>query len=164
MTSPFRRIRIELAYDRTDFHGWQVQAGLPTIQAALETILSGMEGSPVPVAGSGRTDAGVHALAQVAAFSIRNPIPVENLQRALNRLLPNSIRVAGVAEVEPGFHPRFDARCPPGASPGPAPATPARQSAPPAASAPVGCKGCNDSAGRARRNAGETGWRKLPGA
>ena len=109
MTSPFRRIRIELAYDGTDFHGWQVQAGLPTIQAALETILSGMEGSPVPVAGSGRTDAGVHALAQVAAFSIRNPIPVENLQRALNRLLPNSIRVSRVAEVEPGFHPRFDA-------------------------------------------------------
>ena len=104
-----RRIKIVLAYDGTDFHGWQVQPGLPTIQGALETIVSGMEGSPVHVAGSGRTDAGVHARAQVAAFSIENPIPPPNLRRAINRLLPPSIRILSVEEVNPDFHPRYDA-------------------------------------------------------
>ena len=104
-----RRIRIQLAYDGGPFHGWQVQPGLPTIQGILEEIVSGMEGKPVHVAGSGRTDAGVHALAQIAAFSIENPIPVDNLRRAVNRLLPPAIRVLSAEEVEAGFHPRFDA-------------------------------------------------------
>src|SRR5262245_22925145 len=106
-----RRIRIELAYDGTAFHGWQVQPGLPTIQGALEEIISGMEGKPVHVAGSGRTDAGVHALAQVAAFTIANPIPTLNLVRAVNRLLPPAIRVLNASEAQPNFHPRFDAKC-----------------------------------------------------
>lgn len=105
-----RRIRIRLAYDGGGFHGWQVQPGLPTIQGILEQILSGMEGGPVRVAGSGRTDAGVHALEQVAAFTIANPIPLLNLRRAVNRLLPPAIRVLSAEEVHPGFHPRFDAR------------------------------------------------------
>jgi tRNA pseudouridine38-40 synthase len=104
-----RRIRITLAYDGTDFHGWQIQPGLPTIQGVLEEIIGAMEGGPVHVAGSGRTDAGVHARAQVAAFTISNPIPVDNLQRAVNRLLPPAIRVTAVAETHAGFHPRFDA-------------------------------------------------------
>jgi len=105
-----RRIRVTLAYDGGGFHGWQVQPGLPTIQGTLEAVLSEMEGQPVPVAGSGRTDAGVHALAQVAAFSMRNPIPLPNLRRAVNRLLPPAIRVLSVEEVHAGFHPRFDAK------------------------------------------------------
>jgi tRNA pseudouridine38-40 synthase len=105
-----RRIRIRIAYDGAPFHGWQVQPGLPTIQGTLEAILSGIEGSPVHVAGSGRTDAGVHALEQVAAFSIENPIPPANLQRAVNRLLPPSVRVLSVEEVPLEFQPRFDAR------------------------------------------------------
>jgi tRNA pseudouridine38-40 synthase len=105
-----RRIRIHLAYDGTTFHGWQVQPGLPTIQGALEEILSGIDGAPVSVAGSGRTDAGVHALRQVAAFSIENPIPAENLRRAINRLLPPAIRVLSVEEVDAAFHPRFQAK------------------------------------------------------
>lgn len=105
-----RRIRIHVAYDGGGFHGWQVQPGLPTIQGALEEIVSGMEGSPVPVAGSGRTDAGVHALCQVAAFTIENPIPPANLRRAINRLLPPAIRVLSAEEVDAGFHPRFDAK------------------------------------------------------
>jgi tRNA pseudouridine38-40 synthase len=104
-----RRIRIRLAYDGGPFHGWQVQPGLPTIQGILEEIVSGMEGKLVHVAGSGRTDAGVHALAQVAAFSIENPIPVDNLRRAVNRLLPPAIRVLAVEEVQAEFHPRYDA-------------------------------------------------------
>jgi tRNA pseudouridine38-40 synthase len=105
-----RRIKIGLAYDGGAFHGWQVQPGLPTIQGSLQQILSAMEGRPVPVAGSGRTDAGAHALAQVAAFTIANPIPLFNLRRALNRLLPPAIRVLSAEEVPSDFHPRFDAQ------------------------------------------------------
>src|SRR5437764_15452603 len=104
-----RRIRIQLAYDGGPFHGWQVQPGLPTIQGTLEEIVSGMEGKPVHVAGSGRTDAGVHARNQVAAFSIENPIPLPNLKRAINRLLPPQIRVLSTAEAHADFHPRFNA-------------------------------------------------------
>ncbi len=105
-----RRIRIHIAYDGTAFHGWQVQPGLPTVQGVLEQIVSGIEGTPVHIAGSGRTDAGVHAVEQVAAFSIANPIPVDNLRRAVNRLLPAAIRVTEVVETHPDFHPRFDAK------------------------------------------------------
>jgi tRNA pseudouridine38-40 synthase len=105
-----RRLRFEVAYDGTDFHGWQVQPGLPTIQSVLEEIIGAIEGRPVKVAGSGRTDAGVHALAQVAAVSIENPIPVENFRRAVNRLLPQTIRINHVVESALDFHPRFDAR------------------------------------------------------
>lgn len=105
-----RRLKITVSYDGTDFHGWQVQPGLPTIQGTLEGILSGMEGSPVHVAGSGRTDAGVHALAQVAAFSLTNPIPPANLRKAMNRLLPRSIRILDAEEVAGEFNPRYDAK------------------------------------------------------
>ncbi len=105
-----RRIKIKLAYDGSGFHGWQVQPDLPTIQGVLEQIVSGIEGQAVHVAGSGRTDAGVHALEQVAAFSIANPIPLPNLRRAVNRLLPHSVRVLSAEEVHAEFHPRFDAQ------------------------------------------------------
>src|SRR5262245_62014401 len=98
-----RRIRIRLAYDGGPFHGWQVQPGLPTIQGILEQIVSDIEGEAVHVAGSGRTDAGVHALEQVAAFSLKNPIPPPNLKRAINRLLPPAIRVLAAAEAHPDF-------------------------------------------------------------
>jgi len=104
-----RRIKIVVAYDGTDFHGWQVQPELPTVQGTLEKIVGELEGKPVPVAGSGRTDAGVHALAQVAAFTLENPIPLDNLRRALNRQLPPAIRILSAEEVPLGFHPRFDA-------------------------------------------------------
>ena len=105
-----RRLKIIVAYDGAEFHGWQVQPGLPTIQGALQEILAGIEGKPVHVAGSGRTDAGVHALAQVAAFDLENPIPAPNLQKAINRLLPPSVRILAVEEVALEFHPRFDAK------------------------------------------------------
>ncbi|MBV9037686.1 MAG: tRNA pseudouridine(38-40) synthase TruA [Acidobacteriaceae bacterium] len=103
------RLRFHVAYDGTDFHGWQVQPGLPTIQGMLEEIIGSIEGKPVDVIGSGRTDAGVHALAQVAAVTIENPIPPDNFRRAVNRLLPKSIRISSVSEVALNFHPRFDA-------------------------------------------------------
>jgi len=105
-----RRIRVLLSYDGTEFHGWQVQPGLATIQSTLEAVLGEIEGAPVKVAGSGRTDAGVHALAQVAAFTLVNPIPVDNLRKALNRLLPLAIRVLEVVEAAADFHPRYQAR------------------------------------------------------
>ena len=105
-----RRIKITVGYDGTDFHGWQIQPGLPTIQGTLEEIVSSIEGRLVQVIGSGRTDAGVHAMAQVAAFSIENPIPLPNLRKAMNRLLPRAIRIREVEEVASDFHPRFDAR------------------------------------------------------
>lgn len=103
-----RRIRITLAYDGTDFHGWQVQPGLSTIQGILEDIMATVEGKPVHVAGSGRTDAGVHAEAQVAAFTLENPIPADNLRRAVNRLLPPTIRILDAVETNADFHPRFE--------------------------------------------------------
>lgn len=105
-----RRIRMTVSYDGTEFHGWQVQPGLVTIQSVLETVLAEIEGAPVKIAGSGRTDAGVHALAQVAAFTLANPIPVDNLRKAINRLLPRDIRVIEVAEAAPDFHPRYRAK------------------------------------------------------
>ncbi len=105
-----RTLRFEVAYDGTEFHGWQVQPGLATIQGTLEEVIGSIEGNAVHVIGSGRTDAGVHALAQVAAVKIENPIPPDNFRHALNRLLPRSIRVSQVSETDPSFHPRFDAQ------------------------------------------------------
>jgi tRNA pseudouridine38-40 synthase len=100
-----RRIKITVCYDGTDFHGWQVQPHVPTIQGAVQDVLAKIENAPVQVTGSGRTDAGVHALAQVAAFTLHNPIPVANLRRAMNRLLPAAIRILAVEEAAPDFHP-----------------------------------------------------------
>jgi tRNA pseudouridine38-40 synthase len=105
-----RTLRFEVAYDGTEFHGWQVQPGLPTIQGTLEEIISSIEGKHVHVEGSGRTDAGVHALAQVAAVKLENPIPPNNFRRAVNRLLPRSIRISRVEKTNPNFHPRFETR------------------------------------------------------
>ncbi len=104
-----RHIRITVSYDGTAYHGWQVQPGLATIQATLQAVLAEIEGVAVHVDGSGRTDAGVHALAQVAAFRLANPIPCENLCKAMNRLLPRDIRVLSAAEAPPDFHPRYRA-------------------------------------------------------
>lgn len=105
-----RRLRFQVAYDGTDFYGWQVQPGLPTIQGSLEEVISAIEGGPVSVEGSGRTDAGVHAFAQIAAVTLKNPIPPDNFRRAVNRLLPPTVRVSHVQEAAPDFHPRFRAK------------------------------------------------------
>jgi tRNA pseudouridine38-40 synthase len=101
--------KLTLAYDGTEFHGWQVQPGLVTVQGLLQQALGRISGeAPLPQ-GSGRTDAGVHALAQVASFTLQAPIPPSNLQRALNRTLPAAIRVMEAEIVPAGFHARHSA-------------------------------------------------------
>jgi len=101
--------KLTLAYDGTDFSGWQVQPGEPTIQGELQAVLRRVTGeSPLPQ-GSGRTDAGVHALAQVASFAIQARIPPENLRLALNRALPPSIRILQAETVPATFHARHSA-------------------------------------------------------
>lgn len=104
-----RTLKLTLSYDGTDFAGWQVQPRQSTIQGCLEQALSRLEGCPVKAVGSGRTDAGVHALAQVASCSLRSPIPAAGLLKAVNRLLPAAIRVTRVDEAEDGFHARYAA-------------------------------------------------------
>jgi tRNA pseudouridine38-40 synthase len=98
--------KIILSYDGSGFHGWQVQPGRPTVQGTLAAALEKMTGERVLPQGSGRTDAGVHALGQVASFGLEAEIPAENLLRALNRSLPQSVRVLRVEEVGEGFHAR----------------------------------------------------------
>jgi tRNA pseudouridine38-40 synthase len=98
--------KLILAYDGTDFRGWQVQPEQTTVQGELQAALGRVTGeSPLPQ-GSGRTDAGVHALAQVASFTLQAAIPPENLVLALNRTLPESIRVISARHVPVDFHAR----------------------------------------------------------
>lgn len=105
-----RTLRLTIAYDGADYAGWQVQPDEVTIQSEIERALYLATKERVTIHGSGRTDAGVHALGQVASFRTTNPIPVENLQRAVNRLLPPAIRIVGVEEAAADFHARFSAR------------------------------------------------------
>jgi tRNA pseudouridine38-40 synthase len=98
--------KLVLAYDGTDFHGWQIQPGHPTIQGLLADAIERITGERLLPQGSGRTDAGVHALGQVASFALHAPIPPANLHRALNRTLPESIRVLSAQHAPAGFHAR----------------------------------------------------------
>jgi tRNA pseudouridine38-40 synthase len=101
--------KLTISYDGTEFRGWQVQPGERTVQGELQAALGRICGeSPLPQ-GSGRTDAGVHALGQVASFTLAAPIPAENLQRALNRTLPPSIRILETRTVRSTFHARHSA-------------------------------------------------------
>jgi tRNA pseudouridine38-40 synthase len=105
-----RNLRLVVAYDGTGFHGWQRQPDLPTVQDCLEAGIERVAGGRVHVWGSGRTDAGVHALNQVANFKTDCPIPCENLRKALNNVLPPTVRVKEVQEVGEKFHARYDVR------------------------------------------------------
>ena len=107
-----RNLKIVLSYDGADFSGWQVQPGRPTVQGALAAALERVTGTRVLPQGSGRTDAGVHALAQVASCALESEsaIPGQNLVRALNDLLPPAVRVLSVEDAPPGFHARHSAR------------------------------------------------------
>jgi len=105
-----RNLKITLAYDGSEFHGWQVQPGFATVQGVLAECLGRITGESVLPQGSGRTDAGVHALGQVASVRIESPIPERNLQIALNDILPPAVRVMGVERVEDDFHARHSAK------------------------------------------------------
>jgi len=103
--------RVTLAYDGTDFRGFQLQRpGGRTVQGVLEEALSRLAGGPrVAVFGAGRTDAGVHALGQVASFDLPREVEALDLRRALNGLLPEDVRVLDAAVAPPGFHARKSA-------------------------------------------------------
>jgi tRNA pseudouridine38-40 synthase len=103
-----RRIKLEISYDGANYKGWQRQPNVPSIQETLETTLGKILGKAVVVTGSGRTDAGVHALKQVAAFTTDSLLKPEVFQRALNGLLPHDIRILRVEEVPFRFHPITD--------------------------------------------------------
>ncbi len=105
-----RNLKLVLAYDGTEFSGWQVQPHAATIQGTLASAIGRVTGEKVLPQGSGRTDAGVHALGQVASFATESPIPPENLVVALNDILPSTIRVLEVAEAPTEFHARKSAR------------------------------------------------------
>ncbi|HZQ69118.1 MAG TPA: tRNA pseudouridine(38-40) synthase TruA [Terriglobales bacterium] len=105
-----RNLKLVLAYDGSEFSGWQVQPGAPTIQGTLASVIGRLTGEKVLPQGSGRTDAGVHALGQVATFATDSHIPTQNFLTALNDLLPASIRVLEVAEAPLEFHARKSAR------------------------------------------------------
>jgi tRNA pseudouridine38-40 synthase len=105
-----RNIKLVLAYDGTDFCGWQVQPDASTIQGTLATAIGRITGEKVLPQGSGRTDAGVHAIAQVATFTTESVIPPANFVIALNDILPPSIRVVEASKVSADFHARKSAR------------------------------------------------------
>lgn len=104
-----RNIKLTLAYDGYDFAGWQVQPDRPTIQGTLVSVIEQITGETTLPQGSGRTDAGVHALAQVATVAIQSPIPLLNFRKALNHVLPRAIRVLNAEEVSADFHARKSA-------------------------------------------------------
>ncbi len=101
--------RLDIEYDGTEWHGWQIQPNLPTVQGAIESALQTALRFNVSIVGSGRTDAGVHASGQVAHFHTDLPIDSHRLMASLNGLTPNSIAIRSIAEVQDGFHARFDA-------------------------------------------------------
>jgi len=105
-----RTLKLTLAYDGARFVGWQRQADGESVQGCVEAALEPFEGAPVTVHGAGRTDAGVHALAQVASVELRCAYATDVLARGLNARLPREIRVTAVEEAAPGFHARFSAR------------------------------------------------------
>lgn len=105
-----RVIKLTLAYDGADFHGWQFQPNLPTIQGALNDAVRRITDERIVFHGASRTDAGVHALGQVAHFKTQMDLPVAELRRALNALLPASIRVMTAEEMGADFHARWQAQ------------------------------------------------------
>lgn len=105
-----RNIKLTLSYDGAEFHGWQCQPNLPTIQGALNDAIRRITDEKIVFHGASRTDAGVHALAQVAHFKTQIELPVAELRRALNALLPPSIRVMAAEEMGMDFHARWQAQ------------------------------------------------------
>ncbi len=105
-----RNLKVTVSYDGAEFSGWQVQPDANTVQGTLASAIGRITGEKVLPQGSGRTDAGVHALAQVMTFVTESSVPTENFVRALNDILPASVRVLEVAEAAQEFHARHSAR------------------------------------------------------
>ncbi len=105
-----RYFKLIIAYDGTDFHGWQIQANRPTIQGEIVGILRRITQENVTLHGAGRTDAGVHALGQVGSFRTQSILAAGDFQRALNAMLPPAIRIVAAEEVGPDFNARWSAR------------------------------------------------------
>lgn len=105
-----KRIMLEIAYDGTAYNGWQVQPGVPTVEAEINKALSALLGEQIEVIGASRTDSGVHALGNVAVFDTESVFPPEKISLAVNNRLPLDIRVLASYEVAPDFHPR-KAKC-----------------------------------------------------
>jgi tRNA pseudouridine38-40 synthase len=105
-----RNLKLTIAYDGADFHGWQIQPGLPTIQGAIADAASRITQETIFIHGASRTDTGVHALGQVAHFRTQSALPAAEFQRALNALLPPAIRIVAAEEVGPDFHARWQAQ------------------------------------------------------
>lgn len=104
-----RYFKLTIAYDGTDFHGWQIQANKPTIQGEIVNVLQRLTQEKIVLHAAGRTDAGVHALGQVASFRTQSSLSAQEFQRAQNALLPPTIRIVGSEEVGPDFNARWSA-------------------------------------------------------
>ena len=104
-----RVLKLTLAYDGAAYVGWQRQATGQSIQGLIEDALARIDGAPVVVFGAGRTDAGVHAVGQVASATVSTPLEPSTLQRALNAILPSDVRVASLEDAPDGFHARYSA-------------------------------------------------------
>jgi tRNA pseudouridine38-40 synthase len=105
-----RRIKVTVQYDGSVYHGWQIQPSGMTIQGMLQDCVCQVTGEQARVVGAGRTDAGVHAVEQIAAFDVHSSMNISVLKRALNALLPPDVRVMDIEEVTKDFHPRHSAR------------------------------------------------------
>jgi tRNA pseudouridine38-40 synthase len=105
-----RSFKLTIAYDGTNFHGWQFQNNKPTIQGEIVSVLRKLTQEKVQLYGAGRTDAGVHALGQVGSFRTQSGLSAAEFQRALNALLPSDIRIVGAEEVGPDFNARWSAK------------------------------------------------------
>jgi tRNA pseudouridine38-40 synthase len=105
-----RYLKLTIAYDGTDFHGWQFQRNKATVQGEITAVLRRLTQENVQLTGSGRTDAGVHALGQVGSFRTQSGMAALEFQRALNALLPHAIRIVGAEEVGPDFNARWAAK------------------------------------------------------
>ena len=105
-----RYFKLTIAYDGTDFHGWQIQADKPTVQGEIVSVLRRLTQENTQLQGAGRTDAGVHALGQVASFRTQSGLSALEFQRALNALLPQTIRIVDAEETGPDFSARWSAR------------------------------------------------------
>ena len=105
-----RNFKLTIAYDGTDFHGWQMQKNKPTVQGEIVSVLRRLTQEDTQLLGAGRTDAGVHALGQVGSFRTQSALSALEFHRALNALLPPAIRIVAVEETGPDFSARWSAK------------------------------------------------------